>query len=77
MYPENKHRPKGKLRLLYEAIPIAFLVENAGGMATDGHQRILDIKPEDIHQRVPLIFGDKRLVQQYMEYYQAEPEIPE
>ena len=77
MYPENKHRPKGKLRLLYEAIPISYLVEKAGGAATDGRQRILDIQPEDIHQRVPLIFGEKQLVEEYKRYYQAEPEIPD
>ena len=77
MYPENKHRRNGKLRLLYEAIPISYLIENAGGAATDGKQRILDIQPQDIHQRVPLIFGDKKLVEEYRKYYLEDPEIPE
>ncbi len=57
LYPPTAQHPGGKLRLLYEANPIAFLVEQAGGMATDGRRRILDIKPEDVHQRTPLVAG--------------------
>ena len=57
MYPANTENPNGRLRLLYEANPIAFLVEQAGGMATDGRQRILDVEPTDIHQRTPLLVG--------------------
>ena len=57
MYPPTKENPKGKLRLLYEANPIAFLAEQAGGVATDGKQRMLSVKPESIHQRTPLIVG--------------------
>jgi fructose-1,6-bisphosphatase I len=56
-------KPHGKLRLLYEANPLAFLAEHAGGAASDGTQRILDIKPEDLHQRTPLFIGDKELVE--------------
>ncbi len=77
MYPEDIRKPKGKLRLLYEAIPIAFLVENAGGAATNGRMDILDIVPEDIHQRVPLIFGEKRLVDLYKQYYREASELPQ
>ena len=77
MYPENIHKHRGKLRLLYEAIPIAYLIENAGGAATDGNVDILDIQPEDIHQRVPLTFGDKGMVELYKKYYQKESDLPE
>ena len=57
LYPANTDNPNGRLRLLYEANPIAFLVEQAGGMATDGKQPILDVEPHDIHQRTPLFVG--------------------
>ena len=57
MYPPTRDFSQGKLRLLYEANPIAFLAEHAGGIATSGSQRILDIVPEGIHQRTPLIVG--------------------
>ncbi len=57
MYPPTTDHPEGKLRLLYEANPIAFLAEEAGGVATDGQRRILSIQPESIHQRTPLIVG--------------------
>jgi fructose-1,6-bisphosphatase I len=60
LYPPTKAQPKGKLRLLYEANPLAFIVEQAGGMASNGRQRILDIKPEAIHQRTPFMVGSKR-----------------
>lgn len=57
LYPPTAEHPDGKLRLLYEASPIAFLVEQAGGIATDGRRRILDVVPQSIHQRTPLIVG--------------------
>lgn len=57
MYPGDKKSPQGKLRYAFEAAPLAMIVENAGGKATDGKQRILDIRPTDIHQRVPLYIG--------------------
>jgi len=61
MYPADVRDPSkpGKLRLMYEANPMAFIVEQAGGMATDGKHRILDIKPEKLHQRVPVILGSR------------------
>jgi fructose-1,6-bisphosphatase I len=59
MYPPTKTHPQGKLRLLYEANPIAFIAEQAGGMATNGKERILDIVPSEVHQRTPLIVGSK------------------
>lgn len=58
-YPANKKSPKGKLRLLYEASPLAFVVEQAGGAATDGTTRIMDIQPTELHQRTPLYIGSK------------------
>jgi fructose-1,6-bisphosphatase I len=59
LYPPTNQYPEGKLRLLYEANPIAMLAEQAGGIATDGQQRILDIAPENLHQRTPLVVGSK------------------
>ena len=60
LYPADSTSPAGKLRLLYEAAPLAFVVEQAGGLAIDGRQNILDIKPTELHQRTPLIIGSKR-----------------
>ena len=60
LYPPTKDQPGGKLRLLYEANPLAFIAEQAGGMASSGRQRILDLKPEGIHQRTPFMVGSKR-----------------
>ncbi len=62
MYPGTTDKPSGKLRLLYECNPLAFLVEKAGGKATDGHQRILDINPTELHQRVPLFIGSMKMM---------------
>ena len=59
LYPPTADNPDGKLRLLYEANPIAFLAEQAGGFATNGRQRILDITPTSIHQRVPFVVGSR------------------
>jgi fructose-1,6-bisphosphatase I len=59
-YPPNQKTPKGKLRLLYEANPLAFIVEQAGGAAIDGTQRILDVQPTELHQRTPLYIGSKK-----------------
>ncbi len=61
-YPANFDRPQGKLRLVYESIPLAFIIEQAGGYASDGHQNILSIKPKSLHQRTPLFIGDRGLV---------------
>ncbi|KAG1371769.1 fructose-1,6-bisphosphatase, chloroplastic [Cocos nucifera] len=56
-YPRDKKSKNGKLRLLYECAPMSFIAEQAGGKGSDGHQRILDIEPQEIHQRVPLFIG--------------------
>jgi fructose-1,6-bisphosphatase I len=59
MYPPTQDYPQGKLRLLYEANPIAFLIEQAGGVASTGRERVLDVLPTTIHQRTPLIVGGR------------------
>ena len=64
MYPATADKPQGKLRLLYECNPFAFIVEVAGGKATDGKQRILDVKPESLHQRSPLFIGSKGMMEE-------------
>jgi len=68
VYPEDAKSPNGKLRLLYEANPMAFLCEQAGGAATDGKNRILDIAPTSLHQRVPVVLGSKEDVALYGEF---------
>jgi fructose-1,6-bisphosphatase I len=72
-YPSEMNKPNGKLRLLYEAAPLAYLVEQAGGYATDGGDSILDIVPDSIHQRTPLFIGNRSLVER-VESYVAEEE---
>jgi len=70
-YPSDKKDPslpQGKLRLLYEAAPLGFLAEQAGGYASDGKQNILDIQPESLHQRTPLFIGNRDLVEKAEEY---------
>lgn len=75
LYPRTfKKSAKGeaKLRLLYEASPMAFLVENAGGLATTGDTRILDIVPEELHQRIPIILGGREEVTTFLSFYRGE-----
>jgi fructose-1,6-bisphosphatase I len=64
MYPGTTDKPKGKLRLLYECNPMAFIVEKAGGVATDGVQSILDIMPTALHQRTPMFIGSKLMMEE-------------
>ena len=75
LYPWDKREPNkpGKLRLMYEANPMAWLVEQAGGAATNGHQRILDIPPEQLHQRVSVVLGSKNEVDRVTQYYAQAP----
>jgi fructose-1,6-bisphosphatase I len=71
LYPadyKDPKNPKGKLRLLYEASPLAFIVEQAGGMATTGKENIMDIEPTELHQKVPLIIGSKEDVLTYQKF---------
>ncbi len=67
MYPKDAKRPNGKLRLVYEAAPLAFLAEQAGGKASDGTRRIMDIKPETVHTRTPLVIGSSKEVDKVIE----------
>ncbi|MED6134921.1 hypothetical protein PIB30_041481 [Stylosanthes scabra] len=67
-YPRDKKSKNGKLRLLYECAPMSFIVEQAGGKGSDGHQRILDIQPTEIHQRVPLYIGSVEEVEKVEKY---------
>ena len=69
MYPRDARHKDGRLRLMYEANPMSFIVEQAGGAATNGHQRILDIRPEALHQRVGVILGSKNEVRRVTEYH--------
>ncbi len=70
-YPAEKDKPNGKIRLLYEAAPLSFLIEQAGGYASNGCSPILDLMPTDLHQRTPMFIGNRSLV------YQAERFIQE
>jgi len=63
LYPGDTRNPKGKLRLLYEAAPLAFIAEQAGGAASDGETRVMDLRPQALHQRTPLFIGSKRDVE--------------
>jgi fructose-1,6-bisphosphatase I len=63
LYPPSEKAPNGKLRLLYEANPLSFIAEQAGGAATNGAQRVLDLQPESIHQRTPFVVGSRREVE--------------
>jgi fructose-1,6-bisphosphatase I len=69
MYPRDSKNKEGRLRLMYEANPMAFIVEQAGGMATDGAKRILDIQPTALHQRVGVVLGSKNEVARLASYH--------
>jgi len=73
MYPmDSKLRDKGgKLRLMYEANPMSFIVEQAGGLSTTGRARIMDIKPSGLHQRVPVILGSRNEVDIVVSYHSS------
>lgn len=68
IYPSATNYPNGKLRLLYEGNPMAFLAEQAGGIASDGYRRILDIQPTALHERVPLFIGSKEMVNKAQDF---------
>jgi fructose-1,6-bisphosphatase I len=73
MYPRDAREPDkpGKLRLMYEGNPMAFLVEEAGGAATDGHRRILDVQPAKLHERVAVFLGSKNEVDRVTSYHRT------
>jgi fructose-1,6-bisphosphatase I len=74
MYPSTPYHPDGKLRLMYEANPMAFLVEQAGGRASTGYQRILDVQPSTLHQRTPLYIGSEPIVRAAEAFLQGREE---
>lgn len=71
MYPKDSRDPSkpGRLRLMYEANPISFMIEQAGGAATTGRERVMELAPTDLHQRVPLVFGSKNEVERLTHYH--------
>jgi fructose-1,6-bisphosphatase I len=75
MYPGDTKNPNGKLRLMYEANPMAFLVEQAGGRASNGTKRILDVTPESLHQRTPVFLGSEQDVIECEEFLQGKREL--
>jgi len=79
LYPWDQREPDkpGKLRLMYEANPMAFVVEQAGGLATDGGERILDVVPAKLHQRVSVMLGSKNEVERITAYHRLSPGAPE
>ncbi|EGR4197458.1 class 1 fructose-bisphosphatase [Vibrio cholerae] len=74
LYPSTQSHPNGKLRLLYECNPMAFLIEQAGGLASDGTRRIMDIKPTELHQRVPFFVGSKNMVHKVETFLETYPD---
>ena len=75
MYPADSRHPKGKLRLMYECNPMAFIVESAGGRATDGKTRILELQPKELHERTPVFIGSEDDVKK-VEEFMAKEENP-
>jgi fructose-1,6-bisphosphatase I/sedoheptulose-1,7-bisphosphatase/fructose-1,6-bisphosphatase I len=76
MYPRDTKDPSkaGRLRLLYEACPMAMIIEQAGGAASTGRNRLLDVVPETLHQRVPVILGTKQEVERIVRYHAEHEE---
>ncbi|MGE4266156.1 MAG: class 1 fructose-bisphosphatase [Deferribacterales bacterium] len=72
LYPADEKNKRGKLRLLYECAPLAYIIENAGGRATNGVQDILDIVPDTLHQKEPLVIGSKYEVETYLKFQRGE-----
>merc|ERR1712232_538939 len=70
-YPGDTKNVNGKLRLLYEGAPMSFIMEQAGGTSTTGKKRVMDITPEYVHQRVPIVMGSKNDVEEVIEAYAA------
>jgi fructose-1,6-bisphosphatase I len=71
LYPGDTKNPRGKLRVLYEAAPLAYIAERAGGAASDGHRRILEIEPKRLHERTPLVLGSPQDVRECEEFVQG------
>ncbi len=78
LYPKDSKEPatEGRLRLLYECNPVAFLVEQAGGLASTGRERVMELKPAGLHERVPMIFGSRNEVERIERYHREQPRVP-
>ena len=76
MYPRDSKDPgkPGRLRLLYEANPISFLIEQAGGRASDGRKRLMEVQPDSLHQRIGFMFGSAQEVDRIVGYHHEEPQ---
>jgi fructose-1,6-bisphosphatase I len=72
IYPQTSSQPNGKLRLMYECNPIAFIIEQAGGKASTGTHRILEIEPKELHQRAPAIMGNTSMVDKVLDFMSKE-----
>ncbi|MEX2362021.1 MAG: class 1 fructose-bisphosphatase, partial [Balneolaceae bacterium] len=72
MYPDSTRYPNGKLRLMYECNPLSFIIEQAGGLATDGKRRILEIQPKEIHECTPVYIGSKINVEKLQSFLAEE-----
>ena len=68
LYPQDNASPNGKLRLMYEANPLTYVIKQAGGLGSSGTEDILDIEPESLHQRTPLILGNSDAVESIVSY---------
>jgi fructose-1,6-bisphosphatase I len=75
IYPETAKSPKGKLRLLYECNPLAFIAEQAGGKASNGIKRIMDVDPKELHQRCPLYIGSRKMVEDIEGFLQMSKDV--
>lgn len=75
MYPATHKNPEGKLRLMYEANPLAFIVEQAGGKASTGSGRVMEVQPEKLHQRIPLFIGSKKMVETAEAFLRGEMDL--
>jgi len=76
MYPDSSKYPNGKLRLMYECNPLSFIIEQAGGLATDGKKRIMEIKPSSLHECTPIYIGSRKNVEKLKEFFVKFDEIP-
>ncbi|MAO64052.1 MAG: class 1 fructose-bisphosphatase [Balneola sp.] len=72
MYPDSTKYPNGKLRLMYECNPLSFIIEQAGGLATDGNQRIMEIQPASLHECTPIYIGSKNNIEKFKEFFVEE-----
>merc|ERR1712023_472203 len=70
-YPGDTKNPNGKLRLLYEGAPMSFILEQAGGKSTTGKQRVMDIKPNSVHQRIPVFLGSPKDIEEIERVYEG------